>query len=537
MYLAFLCAPHARKHDLKSLSADMLGRTPDERDEVAEWVWEHREQLHTTYGGTVSRAKPGPWVFACPGGLIGRYACADADMTHDLYQYLAPVVEANGMWPALDRERKLYPILAENERVGIRVDLPLLTAETEGYGNTLSYVEDWLRRELCASGLEFDNDRDVSSVLLERGIVPSENWTMTEKSGQLSTAKGTLRPEHFTGPNGAQIASALGYRNRLVTCLKMFMQPWLEQAARRNGYISTNWSQTRGEGGGTRTGRTSTSNPNISNISKDFETKGDGYVHPSFLDVARMPLVRKYILPDEGGVLLHRDFDGQELRIFADFECGELYRQYLADPKLDPHAFIAGNVADLTGDEAWRSADRRTLIKGVNFGKLYGAGIPRIKELLKSTDAAARDLNSVHERAMPGRKILSEEIKLVVGRGEPIRTWGGRLYYPEPPSLSKKHGRWMTYEYKLLNYLVQGSAADYTKECLIQWHGHPKRTPGSRFLVTIYDELDLTAAKEHAKHEMAILKEVMEEPRLDIQMLTTGKYGPSWGSLVKGDPE
>ena len=57
-----------------------------------------------------------------------------------------------------------------------------------------------------------------------------------------------------------RVARVLGYRNRLTTCLKMFMLPWDRQAdARGDGTIATNWNQTRGEAGGTRTGRPSTS--------------------------------------------------------------------------------------------------------------------------------------------------------------------------------------------------------------------------------------------------------------------------------------
>jgi hypothetical protein len=62
----------------------------------------------------------------------------------------------------------------------------------------------------------------------------------------------------------------LGYRNRLKTCLDMFMRPWLEQASNYGGYITTNWNQVRGAGGGTRTGRPSTNEHNFLNISKDF---------------------------------------------------------------------------------------------------------------------------------------------------------------------------------------------------------------------------------------------------------------------------
>src|SRR5690606_5568632 len=99
---------------------------------------------------------------------------------------------------------------------------------------------------------------------------------------------------------------------------------WLEQAERRgDGYISTNWNQIRGERGGTRTGRPSTTDPNFLNISKAWGVD-DGYEHPSHLGVEELPLVRKFLLPDPGEQWLHRDYNGQELRLLAHFEDGPL---------------------------------------------------------------------------------------------------------------------------------------------------------------------------------------------------------------------
>ena len=102
----------------------------------------------------------------------------------------------------------------------------------------------------------------------------------------------TLTPDLYSDP---RVASAFGYRNRLTTCLKMFMLPWLVQAeARGDGRISTNWNQVRGEAGGTRTGRPSTRDPNFLNISKAWDGNDDGYIHPDFLTAEALPLVLEW---------------------------------------------------------------------------------------------------------------------------------------------------------------------------------------------------------------------------------------------------
>lgn len=537
MFPAYLYGPHAHRLDLKGLAEDLLGDPPEERDELHEWIWTHRHQLNQTYGLKIAGRKGlGAYIAYTPAQLCAPYAIGDVLRTGRLFASLHPVILQDGMGGSYDRERELQPILMENEAVGLRLDMDSLEQELRCYTAAFEVAEEWLRKELRASGLNFDADQDVANVLLQRGIVREEDfpWTAPTKrhpQGQLSMAKDALKPEMFSDP---RIAAALGYRNRAATCLKMFMQPWFEQGQARGGYMSTNWNQTRGaEKGGTRTGRPSTDRPNLLNISKDFEGRTDGYVHPDFLDFnwpydvtfPKLPLVRKYILPDEGDCFLHRDFSGQEVRVFAHYESGDLMQAYLENPALDPHDWVKGRVLEATGIEL-----ERTRVKNVTFSRLYGGGLGAIERQAKcSSRAEAQQISDFHDAALPGRKILVDEITKLARRGIPIRTWGGRLYLPEPPG---RDGR--NKDYKLINYLCQGSAADITKQAIIDWHNHPKRR--ARFLVTVYDEINISAPDALRVEQMAILREVMEARRLDVPMLSDAKWGYSWGNLTKGEP-
>lgn len=542
-YLAYLCDPHARSLGLKELAEDFLEWPPEEKDALAGWIADHTAALLAAYPWNrtwdkkeqrfknpkkISKKESGKWIFATPGDIAGRYAIGDVDRTDALFRHLAPIVLNNGMWGAYERERELMPILLDNEREGMCADVPGLRDASQNYGQAFDYTEAWLRGELRASGLNFDADQDVAAVLSQRGIVRDEDW-QTTKDGGLSMSKDNLLPSMFTGPNGAAIASALGYRNRLKTCLSMFINPWLAQAEKNNGRITTNWNQTRSAGesaGGTRTGRPSTDKHNLLNISKDFAGRTDGYIHPAFLDLPELPLCRRFILPDPGHTFLHRDFDGQELRVFAHFEQGQLYDAYQRDPATDPHAVVGAELARLTGQEL-----ERTKIKVLNFQAIYGGGVPAAQRKLNCSYAEAKEYKAFHEKALPGRKILSEEILKIVRVGEPIRTWGGRLYFPEPPRFVKELGRVQSFEYKLINYEVQGSAADLTKQSIIEWNR--AKEPGCRFLVTVYDEINISAETEHKDRHMDLLRDVMEKERLTVPMRSSGKEGQNWGTLIK----
>jgi len=524
-FLAFLADPHTRSAGLKKLSEDLLGMPPEEQDAVATWVRAHKRELETTYPHypKITKGEEGAYIFAAPAELVEPYAIGDVVRARGLFDHLLPLIQRHGMESAYDRERQILPILMENEREGMRVDLAGLESDCEMYGRAFDYAEDWLRRELKASGLNFDSDDDTAAVLIQRGVVPEENFERT-KTGKPSMSKDNLLPEKFTGPNGAAVASMLGYRNRLKTCLTMFMEPWRNQAQQYNGHITTNWNQIRGDNdGGTRTGRPSTNGHNFLNISKDFDGRDDQYQHPEFSGLPRLPLCRKYVLPDEGELFLHRDFSGQELRVFGHFEQGDLWHKYQADPSLDVHDHVGREMMRVSGREI-----ARTPVKTLNFQGIYGGGVPALQRKLRVSPTDAKALKAFHDQALPGRRILNQEIERVIRRGEPIRTIGGRLYFEEPRGAD---GR--SKIYKLINYLVQGSAADMTKQALIDWYNHPDRT--ARFLVTVYDEINISAPLCDAVMQMDVLRQTMEAPRISVPVLSDGKIGLTWGDLVKYD--
>ena len=527
MFMMFLRDPHARELDLKGLAERILGETPDEQDELKAWILSNKKALEEKHG----KFTPSQWgamIAHAPGELVGRYACGDTDRTvglfRDSWDY---VINEHEMLAAYQREQKVMPIFLDNERVGIRVDVKRLAKDVKVYRAALEAADEWLRKRLKALGISLDNDGQVLEALLRSKVVREEDLALTA-TGKFSISKKTLTPDLYADP---KVASAFGYRNRLTTCLKMFMLPWLAQAELRgDGRISTNWNQVRGGDGGTRTGRPSTRDPNFLNISKSWDSNDDGYSHPAFLSVLELPLVRRYLLPDEGEVWLHRDYNGQELRLLAHFEDGPLLAAYRENPRLDVHQ----HVATLIEQETAKSFTRKN-VKIANFRIIYGGGAPATASGIGCSIEEAKDLLRAHGQALPsvnGRGGLSEATKRVGKEGGCLYTWGGRAYYVEPPSFNKRFGRNMTYEYKLLNYLCQGSAADVTKQAMINYNEHPKRR--GRFLVQVYDEMNASSGPD-PKAEMAVLRESMEmvSEDLDVAMLSEGKSGKTWGDQKK----
>jgi DNA polymerase I-like protein with 3'-5' exonuclease and polymerase domains len=518
MFMIFLYDPHARDMRLKPMAEKLLQMPPDERNEVQEWLIDNK---------IIGKAQKAQWfkhLRRVPGALCGKYADGDVIRTEALFKHLYQDIVDRGMLMAYDRERGVMPVLLQSEREGMRCDVDLLRADIKLYDAQMTKADAWLAKRLGVPGLNVDADKGMADALENAGVVT--DWVMT-KGGkntppQKSVAKDNLTSDMF---HDQKVAQVYGYRNRLATCLRMFMYKWLEQAERTGGYIYTNWNQVRQPKGdkqkGARTGRIS-SNPNFQNLSKDWYDRNDHYEHPKVIKLIELPKVRRYILPDKGEVFCHRDYNQQELRILAHFEDGKLMEAYTADPRLDVHDFVKNLILEMAGLDL----PRRT-VKPINFGAIYGMGIGKFAIKMEKSIAETKVIMKAYSMAMPGVAELQKAIKAIVKDGLPIVTWGGREYYVEAPVLFQ--GRWLDFTYKLLNYLIQGSAADCTKESIIRYNSLKK---DGRFLLTVHDEINITAPKKGYLAELLRLRDAMEGVVFDIQMLTDAKAGPNWADLA-----
>jgi DNA polymerase-1 len=537
LYLLFLQDPYAQL-SLKPSAERLLGMPPEERDAVVDWLkknlpFTRQRQPNGQY------EKWEAYIAYAPGALVGMYACGDVTRTIKLFNKLYPEIVDRGMLDAYNVERETMPIMLANEREGIRVDHPLLIKEVAEYTKALETADVWLRKSLKSPNLNLNSDEEVAEAFAQNGWVDDDQWTIT-KGGKRSVSKKNLRPEMVNNKRGQQV---FGYRNKLTTVLAtmttMEKQAALTSAKSRLKIptIHTHWNQVKGDKGGAGTGRLS-STPNFQNISKDMEAGGDGFVHPSFLkSLPHLPLMRKFFLPDKGGMWIHRDYSQQELRILAHFEDGALLAAYNENYRavqageipesqtLDVHGIVDAVLKSFGLDFP------RGKVKNVVFQKVYGGGLDAICAVLGCDRATAKKVIEALMVALPGYAELERDVKAEGRAGRAITTWGGREYFVRPAGYSERFKRFMTYEYMLLNYLIQGSAADCTKRALINYHNHPKRQ--ARFLVGVHDELNASSPKARVFIEMKTLQECMADVDFALPMLSGGKVGINWASLKK----
>ena len=171
-------------------------------------------------------------------------------------------------------------------------------------------------------------------------------------------------------------------------------------------------------------------------------------------------------------------------------------------------------------------------MKNTGFGLIYGMGVGKLAETSGLTVSEAQELKRAYLAIFPGLQTLYQEMRRRAVAGEPVRTWGGRLYHCEPPAIVK--GRLMTFDYKLLNVLVQGSSADCTKEAVVR-HAEAK-DPDTDLLANVHDELLASCPRGRRREAMECMRSAMEGVEFDVPMLTEGTWSDrSWADLKDYD--
>jgi DNA polymerase-1 len=487
MFLLFLKNPYGEL-SLKPAANEYLGMLPEEQDDLRGWI------LMNVEGATAKNW--GAFISKAPPMLVAPYAIGDVVRTRKLFTFLE---DQQGQ--AYDRERRLLPILNRSSVKGIRIARPLLTSTLEQCSAALDAADCRVRTKLGAPALNVSSNVELARALDFAGAL----------SHRVYTAKGNARVSKDVLAETVQdpeILNLLLYRNAMQTCLG-FLTSW-EEKSRADGRVHTEWNQVRsyerGHSAGTRTGRLSAANPNFQNVPTEYPVAAP----PGLI---ALPYLRVLYLPEDGHVWLKRDFSSQEIRITAHYEDGTLLEAYRGNPALDPHQFAMDVMLRLTG-----TLYARKRVKIVAFSIVYGSGIKGLSEQMKCSYAEADAMRNAYFRAFPGIKDLIKDVTRLGKGGLPIKTWGGRTYYAEPG-----------WEYKLLNYLIQGSAADQTKEALCDWDDH--RSAEDIFLATVHDELNISVLERYKERGMEVLRISMDKDRLDVPMRSEGFWGYNWHDL------
>jgi DNA polymerase-1 len=498
LILSFLHDCHAPSLSLKNLANDWCGMAPDEQADLRDWI------LANVPGSTSTNF--GAYISLAPVELVAPYAIGDVVRTHALWQHTSAIRLEQS--EAYEREIKLLRVLITMERNGLKVDRKAMLDSADKMSKDIQICDDWIRARLGVPDLEVTSGAQLAKALIDSDCWDRSKQWPTTKTGKPSTNKQTVE-EMITDP---ALIDVLKYVGTARVFLNTFCLPWLEQSE-RTGKIYQGFNSVRGERGGTRSGRLSTS-PNFQNIPARYSP-------PKHLPIQLNPLpkVREWILPDdEDSTLVSVDYNSQELRIFAHFENGALASQYRNNSSADIHKWVGELLSKALGREVTRLQS-----KTLGFGILYGSGAPSISEMLHISMEEASELISAYKtHVAPELARINQIMKQRYTNNIPFRTLGGRKVKGEPAKY--QNGRKQSFDYKMLNLLVQGSSADQTKQAMVDF-------PFPEMLrLSVHDELVISCPRDKTELYGKILAETMINALpLSVPVLADVKFGKNYG--------
>lgn len=265
---------------------------------------------------------------------------------------------------------------------------------------------------------------------------------------------------------------------------------------------------------GARTGRFSSSNPNLQQI-------------PGKGELGNM--CRDIYLPYDGERIYSLDYSNQEgrLQIHYGFLLGcegaaLLREEFLNNPDFDMHLSIAKMIfsSEWSSLNDCEKKERRRIAKTINLGISYGMGTIKLSQQLSISQAAAQLLVDQYNDRMPFLKELSKKCMNAMDKRGFIKTILGRKLKNDPPQMFD--GRMKSFSYKALNKLIQGSAADQIIAAMNLCYDN-----GVKVLMPIHDQLLISGNEEDArkaKHYMETAIELKVPVVVDVDM----NGGDSW---------
>lgn len=408
--------------------------------------------------------------------------CRKLEVLRNLYKIMGPRLDDFELRKIYqDMELPLFPVLADMERVGIRVDPGTLHEMSSVMGKQLVELTGKI---YAAAGFEFNinSPKQLGEVLFEKLNLPVVK--KTRKTGGYSTDQTVLEElaESYEIPrlilDYRQIAKL---KSTYVDALPALINP-------KTGRVHTSFNQT-----GAATGRLSSSDPNLQNI-------------PIRTDLGR--LIRGAFVPDRGNKLISADYSQVELRVLAHLSEDEVLIDAFGRDE-DIHERTAREV--FNESQLQNHTECRRMAKVINFGIVYGLSAFGLAQKLGITrEQAQQFIDAYFERYKGVRRWLDKTLEEARKEGC-VKTLFGRIR--QIPNInSKNYGLRQFAERTAMNSPIQGTAADIIKIAMIRIHDSLiKHRLTANLLLQVHDELVLEAPETEVEATCEIVRHEMEK--------------------------
>lgn len=393
-------------------------------------------------------------------------------------------------------ELPLAEVLASMEKIGVKVDKSGIEAFGDMLGERIKGLQSRIY-ELAGEEFNINSPKQLGEILFVKLAIPTKKKT---KSGFSTNAEvlEKLADEYEI------VKFILEYRT--YTKLKSTYCDGLLKEIAADGRIHSTFNQTE-----TRTGRISSTEPNLQNI-------------PVRTELGRE--MRKFFIADDGKVLVDADYSQIELRVLSD----------IADDKAMIDAFNNGDdIHAITASQVFKMPLQmvtplmRSRAKAVNFGIVYGIGAFSLaKDIGVSRAEADRYIKDYLHHYSGVDRYMNEVVEEAKKNGYVKTLFGRRRYLPE---LSSSNGMLRAFGERVArNMPIQGTAADIIKIAMIRVYTRLKEENlNARLILQIHDELIVEAPENEKTKAELIVKEEMENAcKMKVLLKSDAHSGESW---------
>jgi DNA polymerase-1 len=428
------------------------------------------------------------------------YGALDCVLTTRLWEMFYEKCGPNGPYNrAYELEMAARRIVTRMEINGARVDLDYSKRKYEELTAYADSVKEWARKTY--NGVSVSSNVQLVRLLESLGAEITE-FTPT---GQKSATKDQLKLLTINGNDEVKNLAEVVLKQRKADKLaNTYFSNFLTENV--NGVVHPSVKTL-----GARTSRMSIQNPALQTL-----PKGDDTVRTAFIP------------KDDDHVIITSDLDQVEFRMFASLS-------------QDPNLITLFNRADATGSDPFteigreiyndptmqRSDKRRNLIKGTVYGRLYGAGVAKQALTAGVPEFQMKQVSDAFDARFAGmayfqRQIEDAGMRRVKAEGQGyVYTWTGRRLPCDEDRV-----------YTLVNYLIQGGAAEVFKANLVKLD---QADLTELLIVPVHDEIVLNAPRKDAHEIMKTVQECMTTTEGWAVPLTAGIDGPmeNWGEKYR----
>ena len=448
-------------------------------------------------------------MWMLPAEHVGYYAEQDARLTYLLWQRFKHEIFKQNLETIWQLEKKLLPTLIKMRKKGVRVNVEKAEQLQKQFARKEKDIAQQIKK-LVGKDIDIWAARQIAFAFDKLGI----DYPKSPKSKEPSFT------QNWLVNNDTKISKLIVSAREINKFHNTFLNSIMKYECK--GRIHAEINQLRSDNGGTVSGRLSMSNPNLQQLPARNKEFG--------------PLIRGLFLPEEGYKWGSFDYSQQEPRLVVHYasSIGEGYEgsQELVEAYANADADFHQTVADLVGID-------RKQAKTIGLGLMYGMGKNKLANMLGLGFDEASALIGKFNRRAPFVKMLSDRcmkkaneegvIRTKLGRKCRFEMWEPRdfgIHTPETfENASAKYGAnniKRAFTYKALNRLIQGSAADQTKQAIVACVDL-----GYLPLLQIHDELCFNVLEDDVKKIVRAMEDCV---KLNVPSVVDVAIGDDFGA-------